>query len=379
MHTPITDTSRMPQTRWDALSKILSRYRWLKTTLTALMALISVQVFAVMPLQRQIVALTSELENMHFALDRLVDVGDQTWQTNDLLTALETQAIEFDAAVGSLQRLQELQNEVIALSQLADQARMQLGPSRDAIIELTELENELAAHAERISSAEATVAEFASLQSSLLSQVESLTQARNVIDQQADLAATIVNGHETIATAEEQLHSYQNLAQQVIAAGEHTEQAGTIVGELIALQDTLLDDQRIQVAQADENLKNLMALQDTLAGETDRVADAVVSLELLADFQDEFHFQISQLETMQQSLTQLVLLESTVARAVRMIEPLAELTDLRRLDDDEVREAARIILERRETRVSSLPDDAPPVETVSEDAIERLVPIPPEE
>ena len=105
----------------------------------------------------------------------------------------------------------------------------------------------------------------------------------------------------------------------------------------------------------------------------------MISLELLADFQDEFNFQVGKLEGMQQSLTQLILLESTVAHTVRMIEPLAELTGLRRLNDDEVREAARVILDRRNQRISSLPVNTPPVNTVEETGIDRLVPIPPED
>lgn len=379
MHTPNSDTPRKSQSRWEAFSELFVRHPWLKPASMVLASVGLVQFFAILPLQRHIVELNGELKQMHFALNRLVNVGDQAWQTNDLLDALQAQADQFDEAVSSLHRLQELQDEVVSLSQLADQARMQLGPSRDAIVELTQLENELAAHADRIAAAEAAVAEFESLHIAIASQADRIADVRNVVDQQIALSQTVLENGESIAAAQEQVRSYQNLASQVVSARDNSDQAEAAIGELIALQNTLLDGERLQVSQAEQNLQDLIALQDALASGTDGIADAVISLELLADFQDEFNFQVGKLDGMQQSLTQLILLESTVARTVRMIEPLAELTDLRRLNDDEVREAARIILDRRNQRISSLPVDAPPVRAVEETGIERLVPIPPEE
>jgi hypothetical protein len=52
----------------------------------------------------------------------------------------------------------------------------------------------------------------------------------------------------------------------------------------------------------------------------------------------------------------MVLLEGTVARAAKALEPLAQIANLRRLGDREMREAARTILEHRSTRLSSKPE-----------------------
>ncbi|MFO0203870.1 MAG: hypothetical protein ACK528_12160, partial [Alphaproteobacteria bacterium] len=50
--------------------------------------------------------------------------------------------------------------------------------------------------------------------------------------------------------------------------------------------------------------------------------------------------------------TELLLMETYVARAVKMVQPLAELGSLRRNSEPEIRAAAREILNRREERMA---------------------------
>jgi hypothetical protein len=376
--TPRPDSSRREQFRWEATKKFVIRSPWIKPAAFVVGTAALVQLFVVLPLRSQVVEMRSELDAMHTAVNRLADVGDQAWQTNDLLGALEAQAAALDGATASLTQLEELQHEIVGLAHLAEQARVQLGPSRDTLQELARLEEELAAHSTRLADAESTLAEIESLRAQLVAQGENLNQVTEIVDRQNALALSVMSGHEAVVAANDQMGAYESLAEQVLAAGNKASEAEAVVGQLTAIQDLLLDEERVQPVRAQQNLDSLIALEDALAGETDRIADAVASLELLADFQEEFNFQVGQLAGMQESLTELILLESSVARAVRMIEPLAELTDLRRLNEDEVREAARVILDRRNTRVSSRPVDLPPM-SESDEEIERLVPVPPVE
>ena len=56
---------------------------------------------------------------------------------------------------------------------------------------------------------------------------------------------------------------------------------------------------------------------------------------------------------MRRSLIEIGMMETTVSRVARMMKPLVELGNLRRLSDDEMRQAARSILDgRTATRVS---------------------------
>jgi hypothetical protein len=77
-----------------------------------------------------------------------------------------------------------------------------------------------------------------------------------------------------------------------------------------------------------------------------------------------------------------MLLESTLTRAFNALAPLAELGDLRRLDENEMKEVARMLLERRRSRVgmaeSKITSPAPVVDNiVEEETLDRPVPTPP--
>jgi len=50
-------------------------------------------------------------------------------------------------------------------------------------------------------------------------------------------------------------------------------------------------------------------------------------------------------------------MESTVRRVAGILEPLAELSDLRRLSKTDMREAARVIIDQRTSRVATRPTD----------------------
>ena len=121
------------------------------------------------------------------------------------------------------------------------------------------------------------------------------------------------------------------------------------------------------------------------------VADAVQTLELLGGFQEEFVSQIQVLSEMRRNLVEIGLMETTVSRVSRLMKPLVELGNLRRLSDDELRQAARSILEgRTATRLSknSMESRPLPVNSVSNDTVLRpddaptetgLVPLPTDE
>jgi len=59
---------------------------------------------------------------------------------------------------------------------------------------------------------------------------------------------------------------------------------------------------------------------------------------------------------MREGLMQIVLMENTLGRVARLLEPLSQIANVRRLSDQELRAAARSILDNRSTRISSKPE-----------------------
>jgi hypothetical protein len=121
---------------------------------------------------------------------------------------------------------------------------------------------------------------------------------------------------------------------------------------MLKIQEKLVGDQ-LDIATSLQNLDGMLKMQTRLANQSRTVADAIQTLELLSGFRDEIAAQIQSLGELRHDLVEISLMETSVAKVARMMKPLVELGNLRRLSDDEVRHAARSILEgRTTTRVS---------------------------
>jgi hypothetical protein len=108
---------------------------------------------------------------------------------------------------------------------------------------------------------------------------------------------------------------------------------------------------------AQNALQALIEMKTRLMSQTEEVADAIQSLEILVDFQAEFEERIAGLGKMRQGLLELMLLETTIGKVTHALEPMMQLGNIRRLGDSEIREAARVILEHRNTRISQKHDE----------------------
>ena len=141
------------------------------------------------------------------------------------------------------------------------------------------------------------------------------------------------------------------LEDRLAAEGERADTARERAEQLIRLNAAL--DRDLKLGETEANLNGLLRIHDQLKVSSDSVADAVQTLELFGEFQNEFSSQMQVLGDMRRSLVEISLMETTFGKVVRMLEPLADLGNLRRLSDDDMRQAVRSILDARQTvRVS---------------------------
>ena len=66
--------------------------------------------------------------------------------------------------------------------------------------------------------------------------------------------------------------------------------------------------------------------------------------------QHEFQKQIRSLDSMRRTLMDFILMENTFVRAVRVLQPLLELGNLRHLNEDQLRQIARAMSESQSRR-----------------------------
>lgn len=369
---------------------------------------------AVRPMKTHMLAMESQMETVHQDMQELVGVRGQVWKANNLLASLRMQQRQIASARESLDSLRQFRSDV----------EIEAGytvKGQTALAQIATLQESLQQQQALLDGSQATVEGLSGLQASLVEEHRFTAKAMQALGEMSQVQQIAITDAADVDRAAEGIGRLSALKSQVIAAAVNVGKARVTVGELDELKSELLttgsdtaiahenarrllavkDDLAIpvdEVATAERNLDSLLEMKTHLSESTDSVIIAIQSLELLSDFQDEFQSQVGSLEGIRRQLLEIVLLESTVARTVRTLQPLLEISNLRRLGDSEVRAAARVILESRNRRLGlrelprttqstavrplpfgqRLPFDPQTADarTPEENVIERLVPDP---
>jgi len=194
------------------------------------------------------------------------------------------------------------------------------------------------------------VGEFAAVKTQLLNEADDLDVARDAAEELISLKNGLNSESEDVLDAQQVAEDLYILKNTIVEHGGNSETAFENTDRLFTLRDTLNSD--MDLNSAENNLGRLVVLQDTLNGQTREVADALETLEVLTDLGEELQGQVAVLGEMRKSLLDIVLMESTIRKVATVLEPLAELYNVRRMGKSELREAARTVIENRSSRIA---------------------------
>lgn len=347
---------------------------------------LGVYVTSVLPMKRQMETMQQEMASVNIRMAELVSAKSDVWQTSDLLTSLRSQQRQIeeartslstirqfrsdvtrevartDEALGSLELLGALQDTLISQSDLSGRAadaldemaalqeRMILEQTsaddmRNAVNELVAIKQLLIAESADTDLAESALRQLANLKFEMIGEVGGIADARSALGDFIDLKDSILEESADLESAQLSADHLFDLKDELVIRGGNTHAARSNARRLMGIRDALAEADGTESAQA--NLSMLLSMKDNLSGRTSEVAAAIETLEILTDFHGELVAQVDSLQGIRRDLMEIALLESTVGRAVRIIQPLVQLGNIRRLNEDDVREAARTILERR--------------------------------
>lgn len=298
--------------------------------------------------QRQIVRLQSDFQP-------LLGARDSAWEANNLLSDLKAQQKLLTDARLTLGAIKQFRQE------FADEAR-KLSETHQALNELTDLRNAVIDEHKLTGTASAALAEMARIQHQLVEEnelvpttrgaVADLGQVKKDFEELVRLKQRLVEILPDIQTARSAAGDLMALKDQVISGAANSEAAQAQANKLIVLKDDLAA-QAGDIGDAIHGLDSLLRMKDKVIEQTPHIADAVQNLELLSDFQEEMSEQVRALAHMRQVLVDFVMLETSLGRVAKLLEPLAQIANVRRLSDQEMREAARTILGNRTTRITN--------------------------
>jgi len=366
-HDPSLISDTMSRTR-----DFLKQLNWPTLVSGLAMGLVIMQLLVGQSVNRRMDLLTVQMAETQKQMALLAGTADDVGHANDLLSRLTAQKTQLRSAINTMVELQRLRSQVERDSHGLDKAM-------SALQKVHQLQGELVTRAPQMEQAVRAVDASVTLQSKIAEmarnlpmQAAGIAEAQDVLTQLAQLKQQALNEETNIASAREQMDSMSTIVKGLSMAGERMLQARTAASELLALKDLLTLNQEgldrsqasadkliglqqqlsaipaIRVDEAKNNMLAMVEMQQTLSGQTRQIAENVENLELMADFQTVLTEQLTGMEGIRRQLTDLVLMESTIARAARVLSPLAEISGIRGLrDDEEVREAARRVLDRR--------------------------------
>ncbi|MGH7194811.1 MAG: hypothetical protein ACREJM_14945 [Candidatus Saccharimonadales bacterium] len=379
---------------------------WFLSGLAA--GLIVLYVVATRPIAGQLTQLEDQIASLERNMNRLVSKRGRAVQANDLLSALTEQGRRAQDAAESLKQIKSLHSELIgqhtvtadatrslaALNELrsgALEVGEQTAEVRQAIDALGELQDKVIAQYHSITSAQQTLSEIIRLHRLVVSEAEEVGEARRAIEGLAELKTRSLAAGEEADRAGEVANKLVGTQQRLIRAAGDVDQARAVGRGLAALKDEILcgnDADQIEEARAalggladlrqqlqsegDElaparaSLDGLVAIKDQVLARTSDLAEAVETLETLGDLEHQLVASVQSFDRIRRWLVEAVLIEPAVERASAMLKPLMELSNLRRLNPADLRQAARSIADQRSARVATKPSaaaEATPVET----------------
>lgn len=380
------------------------------------------QLMFVGPLKGRLDSIQTRLELSETSMKKLVSTRDTVWRTNDLLSGLDEQASRWGQLKDSLADMQNLRNRVtqegqaatVALSSLDRISNVQkrLINEQDAtqhaarhLAELHELRSRIIRGSDQTDVAVNSLDGIVALQNRVIAAANGYDDASKSVAQLADLTQRLVAQSDELRLASERFDQFVALSDKVNAAATGLESVEESVDQLVALKDQIVaanvsddvkvahENVRVMIAMNDqlnsdsirldaarENLNSLFQLQQVLGQQSAELAVAIQNLEIMDDFQTEVAAHVQTLSTLRRTLLDIAMMESTMGRVARVIEPLSEIGNLRRLSETEVREAARVILDRRMTRFTQA-ESASGTDRFLDPVIEtddEPVPLPPE-
>ena len=404
-------------------NKSFRNFMWISMLMSLAVVFFGMQLMMVGPLKGRLDGIQTRLDLADEHLNKIAGTRDNVWEANDLLTSLQDQhnkladvrvamtqigdlrrALEKESestttALTALDRLAAVQQRIIASRQQTDEAFGQvanLESLRDEILSgsgqtevadnslngMLALQKRVIAASNGYEKASTSIASLTELTHRMVESDANLQLASKKFDEFVGLQNRMIAAADVFekadinfATAQESATKLAALKEQILSTADTIDVAQGSARTLVAMNNTLNGGLNLKVAAA--NLDEMIRLQNTLGEQTNQVASAVQTLEILDDFQTEVSTHVRSLTALRRTLVELAMMESTVGRVAQVMAPLTELSNLRRLGESEIREAARVIMNRRNTRLSHTGTSSDIDDSQESDLTESdLVPLP---
>lgn len=258
---------------------------------------------------------------------------------------LHVAASDLEATFVNVQELIDLKDQILHDGGEIDVARDEVDAAFASVREFGALRDQILKSGEGLDVAQTHVTEFTALKNDIFNEAANVADARRTAREFFALSSDIRAEADGVIDAQMTAEDLFTLKNDIVENGGNTKTAFSNAERLFSLRNTLNSDMDLDGAAG--NLDQLVSIQDTIHKQTREVADAIDTLEVLSDLSEELQGQVVEMGSLRKNLMDIVLMEATVRKVVDVLEPLAEISSLRRMGDAELRDAARVIMDKR--------------------------------
>jgi hypothetical protein len=249
------------------------------------------------------------------------------------------------------------------LAELAEQSE-RYAAADESLNQIAHVQGRLGAVAQQSRYVNEVLSQFIAVHEDIIRVAENKTDVSLAIAEVEALHEKLAESAGALKDARQTTNDLYALEQTLISHGYDLEVAKDALNGLIGVQRTL-EQVSEEVKSADQEVDGLIALKDKVLAETKDLAAAVETLELSSDLHEQFQEATMSFERIRTWMIEVVGMESLLDRAIRSLRPITELGNLRRLNDEDLRQAARNISDRQRTSLARMPAESSDILQVS--------------
>jgi hypothetical protein len=251
------------------------------------------------------------------------------------------------------------------LDELSKQ-RESLDNAKRSLEEIRQLNVQIAAEAQRVQSAMVAVSQLASLKDMLLANADRVDRAAEVLSVSEDIYHRLATNVSTVELAEEATYGLLAIQTNLLNNASTVARAESVADRMFDISD-ILEEGSAELDLAEDRVTELVTLKDAVVSRTGDLADAIETLELTADMQRRFHEAALSFDEIRHWLVEVVATEPLLQRTRQSIEPLLEMTNLRHLAPQQLRQLASLVSQQNQAKLALKPDRADATTTADAD------------
>ena len=292
----------------------------------------------VRPTSRQLTKMRRYVTSLETSLAELNGQSANNEATMTLLNQLVAQGNKTTEATAALQEVRSLHQQII-------HEASQLRSAQQALENLAALRTDVARQSSLVDATKRALSTLEELHNDVCQSAGETEEARLAVEKLNVVRDGLVESIEQIGTVNPLIVGIDGLQTRLAATTDRATSAQTALDQLITLGDKI-EAQAASVKQADTTLDHMVTLQEKVISQTEPTAAAIETLELATDVQFEMRRAGETFNDMKRMLTDMTLMQPKLQQAMESLQPLVQLTDLRRLGAVDLREVASVVRER---------------------------------